>query len=214
LKLGAVANTMPRFPPDHPISECIAALLTKPTKSPHWFSFAEHGINAIYISTETPDKTCSKILKELTRRLFTDLPSSTDENLSELADGLNLISLENSNKAHPPLTSEEAVDKSLKLAQLIFVAGHIGIQQIVHIEKIESEWKRRKQEKEKNKGSQNSKEKEELEMVTGSAEDEFADVLINVRERELLFDPKSLLATFAPITAYVCSNRQKFNVRY
>jgi condensin complex subunit 1 len=39
--------------------------------------------------------------------------------------------------AHPP-----------HLSQLIFIVGHVAIKQIVHLEVIEAEWKRRKAESE------------------------------------------------------------------
>ena len=82
----------------------------------------------------------------------------------------------------------------------------------MHLERIESSWKRKKHEKDKHAAKKENNE-EDLEMTTGTAEDEFLDVMGSVRERELLFGPNTLLSTFAPIIVNICSNRQKFSVR-
>jgi condensin complex subunit 1 len=39
---------------------------------------------------------------------------------------------------------QEANDKALQLSKLCFMVGHVAVKEIVHLEAIESEWKRRK----------------------------------------------------------------------
>ena len=53
---------------------------------------------------------------------------------------------------------------------------------------------------------------DELNQVTGTAEDEFAEALAHIRERELMYSPKSLLAAFGPIIENICRSNIVFNV--
>jgi len=53
---------------------------------------------------------------------------------------------------------------------------------------------------------------DELELVAGSAEDDFTEALNHIRERELLYGDKSLLTAFVPIITHVCTNNKIYNV--
>jgi condensin complex subunit 1 len=53
---------------------------------------------------------------------------------------------------------------------------------------------------------------DELEQVTGTAEDDVAEAIARIRERELLYGRNSLLTIFGPMAAYVCANNKTFNV--
>jgi condensin complex subunit 1 len=57
-----------------------------------------------------------------------------------------------------------------------------------------------------------SKDGEELDQVAGNAEDDIGDVIANVRERELLYGPDSLLAMFGPMIVHICRTPKKFRV--
>ncbi len=46
--------------------------------------------------------------------------------------------------------------------------------------------------------------------MTGSAEDEFSEIIAMVRERELLFGPQSLLAVYSPMIVHTLTHNQKF----
>jgi condensin complex subunit 1 len=54
---------------------------------------------------------------------------------------------------------------------------------------------------------------DELEQVGGTAEDDIGDAIIRIREREILFNPKSLLARFGPILIEVCARNKVYTVR-
>ena len=54
--------------------------------------------------------------------------------------------------------------------------------------------------------------KDELDQVAGTAEDEFTESILLIRERELLYGSKSLLSKFAPIISHICSNTHLFKV--
>jgi condensin complex subunit 1 len=107
------------------------------------------------------------------------------------------------------------------------MVGHIAIKQIVHLEAIESEWKRRKYlgmrwfplarrvlltKFSENKNKSAKKNAEDLEAVTGTAEDEFSEKVMHIREREILFGEKALFGVFAPMMAFICTNNRSFKV--
>lgn len=135
---------------------------------------------------------------------------------------------------------EEAKQKpSVALSQLLFAVGHIAIKQIVHLELCEMDFKRRKQEQEKSKSPSNpsprksmgaappkkkstaagvdrdadkekEEEKDELDMIGGTTEDDFTEAIAQIRERELLYGPNSLLANFGPLVTEICANNAAY----
>jgi len=131
-------------------------------------------------------------------------------------------------------------NSALALSQLLFVVGHIAIKQIVHLELCELEFKRRKAEKDKTKiaptpaKSRSSmvevtplkkgrkrgatqepapvtEEVDELDLMAGTTEDDFTEAIAHVRERELLYGPQSLLASFGAMVANICANNTSYN---
>ncbi len=63
-----------------------------------------------------------------------------------------------------------------------------------------------------NKNKSAKKNAEDLEAVTGTAEDEFSEKVMHIREREILFGDKALLGIFAPMMAFICTNNRAFKV--
>ena len=112
-----------------------------------------------------------------------------------------------------PVTRQKG---SLALSQLLFVVGHIAIKQIVHLELCELDFKRRKAEKEKTKPADASPVKsgnvglDELDLIGGTTEDDFAEAMTHIRERELLYSEKSLLSNFGPLVTEICSNNTTY----
>jgi condensin complex subunit 1 len=129
-------------------------------------------------------------------------------------------------------------NSALALSQLLFIVGHVAIKQIVHLEICELEFKRRKAEEEKKKKSDPresvapenpssakrgrkkaaGKEKtpapedgDDLDLVGGTTEDDFTDAIQQIRERELLYGPQSLLANFGPLVTEICHNNTSYN---
>ena len=118
-------------------------------------------------------------------------------------------------------TSAPEVDSrqkpALALSQLLFIVGHIAIKQIVHLELCEIDFKRRKAEKEKSKTTNSSptkapsKDQEELDLIGGTTEDDFAEAMAHIRERELLYGQNSLLSDFGSLVMEICSNNTAYN---
>lgn len=51
-----------------------------------------------------------------------------------------------------------------------------------------------------------------MDLVTGTADDEFTEAIGLVRERELLYGENSLLALFGPLIVFICRNNTAYNV--
>ncbi|KZV59289.1 ARM repeat-containing protein, partial [Peniophora sp. CONT] len=96
------------------------------------------------------------------------------------------------------------------LSQMFFVVGHVAMKQIVHLELIEREMKRKKQEQEMaaKQGATQTEKEDEIEQVAGNAEDDIGELIKHVREEELLFGEKSLLKVYGPLLVYVCGSPQ------
>lgn len=99
-----------------------------------------------------------------------------------------------------------------QLAQLIFAAGHCAIKQLVHLELVEREYKRRKAEAAKANNASKGAQQDELDQVVGSVEDDMADLMHETKERELLFGDKSLFSIFAPMTVAICRHQRTYSV--
>lgn len=67
-------------------------------------------------------------------------------------------------------------------------------------------------EKLKAKGATDKAAAEELDQVAGSAEDEIGDVIVSIREKELLYGPHSLLSLFGPMVVHICSSPKSYPV--
>lgn len=109
--------------------------------------------------------------------------------------------------------SGHSPDQIDSLSQLLFMVGHVAIKTIVYLEKLEAQFKKRKQavesgaakDAEKEEGEEN-----ELEMIGGTSEDDFADAVLYIKEKELLFGETSLLAKFGNLVREVCSKSKNY----
>ncbi|KAK6202744.1 armadillo-type protein [Scheffersomyces amazonensis] len=103
--------------------------------------------------------------------------------------------------------------KTISLSQLLFIVGHIAIKTIVHLEKLEGKFKKKKHEAETKKSNSKDDEEntDELEMIGGTSEDDFTDAVNHVKERELLYGDNSLLSKFGPLVTEICANNHNYN---
>lgn len=190
-----------RLPNDHAVCVRLAAITEVQSESKEWYGVAEQAINAIYAVSKHPDTLCSNILRRKTRYVFSNpqsRPASRDE-----TQAIDMTTIEKPRKR----------DNAVALSQLLFIVGHVAIKQIVHLELCELDFKRRKQEKEKQAQVEKEKEKEEgdeLDLIGGTTEDDFTEAMTHIRERELLYGPSSLLATFGPLVSEVCANNTTY----
>ena len=159
---------------------------------------------------------CSEILRRKTRHVFQQRNApAAPENREPNSDETGLPT-----PSPTPQPEEQKTQQkdSHALSQLLFLVGHIAIKQIVHLELIELEFKRKRAEKEKNKPLNPSPQKgkpqeaqDELELIGGTTEDDFTEAIAQIREQELLYGPNSLLANFGPLVTELCSNNVLYN---
>ncbi|CAG8519321.1 961_t:CDS:10 [Funneliformis caledonium] len=192
---GSLANNSNRLSLSHQIFHKLKQIIELQTTSTEWFGVAEQAINTIYLLSEHPDVLCGDIIKRKASLVY-DLKILGADSEMEIDEGENILTNQESFLTHP-----------LHLSQLLFIVGHVAIKQIVHLEVIETEWKRRKEKTTKNTGD------DELEQVVGSNEDEFVEAIAEIREKELLFSPYSLLKVFGPLIVNICANNKTYNHR-
>ncbi|KAK8845335.1 hypothetical protein IAR55_006048 [Kwoniella newhampshirensis] len=216
---GSLSDKTMRLPMDNPIFVKLQEIIEHSPRSPHWFSMAEQAINTIYLLGEQPDALCSGIIKNLTAKVF-DKPSGSDGSPSVEAEDGDAEQAEEEGKdsekadGDASLEQDEKKDQtgSFRLAQLVFVVGHVSIKHIVYLELVEREFKRRKDENAKQKAAAKSAEKDsnDLDAVAGNAEDDIGDLISGIREKELLFGDKSLLAVYGPMIAHICASPKRY----
>jgi condensin complex subunit 1 len=189
------------------------------------FSLAEQAVNTIYLLCENPEILCEDIIRVKTIKVFDikgpdssnpspspfggDFPSSTQQTENTFLDyDLSMTQQALPFPQHPVHTS------STELSQLIFLVGHVALKQIVHLEIIESAWKRKKSKKEIDEKGQKGKTEveDELDQVGGTAEDDIGDAVIRIREREILFGANSLLGRYGPLLKEICTRNKVYTV--
>ncbi|UKZ75654.1 hypothetical protein TrVFT333_003344 [Trichoderma virens FT-333] len=201
-----------RLPNDHAVCSRLAAITDIPSDTKEWYGVAEQAINAIYALSKHPDILCSAIIRRKAKQVFgrsSSRPASRDENMTghHISDPTSPDAMPSS----PQKTAKR--DNAIALSQLLFIVGHVAIKQIVHLELCELDFKRRKQEKEKQAPAKADKDKEdadELDLIGGTTEDDFTEAMAHIRERELLYGPTSLLATFGPLVSEICANNTTY----
>lgn len=105
------------------------------------FEFTEQAINAIYVCADKPDSICGDMIKAFTSKVF-NLGIVNSSTISQGIIQINEVVQEDSGDG---IKNEEInSDRVVQLSKLCFMVGHVAVKEIVHLEAIESEWKRRK----------------------------------------------------------------------
>ncbi|POS84635.1 ARM repeat-containing protein [Erysiphe pulchra] len=197
-----------RLPNDHAVLVRLAAMVQIETDNKEWYGVAEQAISAIYTLSKHPDSLCSEILRRKTKYVFQKRYNESPE-IEQAKEPEQLLTP----PPEPSITPEINVKGSIAISQLLFIVGHIAIKQIVHIELCEQNFKWRKSEAEKNKpevqesvGNPTKDAEDDLDLISGTNEDDFTEAMAHIRERELLYGNKSLLANFGPFVSEICSN--------
>jgi len=192
---------------------------------------AEQAVNTIYTLGDQPDALCSEILRQMTSRVFDPRASTKtkgdeseameEDKTVEQPEGEDIEDDDEEEEAEngkngktqeaAQAQEERSTGNAFELSQLIFVAGHCAIKQLVHLELVERDLKRRKAEDDKSKGGKKSGD-DELDQVAGSVEDEIGDTIAIAREKELMYGPQSLLQVFGPMSASIVSQPKLYRV--
>lgn len=156
-------TTMTKLPNDHAILVRLAALVELTSDSKEWFGVAEQAISAIYALSKHPDVLCTEIIRRKTKAVFADHQQQRESSVaaSEAEKGgddmdVDMMDVDMDAPSPMPPTQapqqEEAEEKkkdAFALSQLLFIVGHVAVKQIVHLEIVEMDFKRRKGEAEK-----------------------------------------------------------------
>ncbi|CAO3636786.1 unnamed protein product [Mucor hiemalis] len=196
-------------------------VMENPSSSTEWFSLAEQAINTIYLLCENPEILCEGIIRAKTINVF-GIKEATSESPTPLdefgvpSDSMVLDYDLSMTQQALPFPERPIHQSPTELSQLLFMVGHVALKQIVHLEIIESAWKRKKSKKEsEEKKEQNNKAEvdDELEQVAGTAEDDIGDAIVKIREREILFGVNSLLGRYGPLLTEICARNKVYTDR-
>ncbi|GEM07229.1 condensin complex subunit 1 [Rhodotorula toruloides] len=219
---GSLNDAQVRLPMDSPVFARLAEAIQTPSSSKEWFSMAEQAVNTIYSLGDQPDALCSEVLRQMTVRVFGPRAPSKGKGKAKKQDGeaeMNGLEAKEAGEDAAPDEMDEddaaaaaqdpSTGNAFSLSQLVFVAGHCAIKQLVHLELVERDLKRRKAEEDKVKGDKKAAD-DELDQVAGSVEDEIGDVIAAAKEKELLYGPDSLLAVFGPMAATIVAQPKMY----
>ncbi|ORE10875.1 ARM repeat-containing protein [Rhizopus microsporus var. microsporus] len=207
-----------RFPLQHSIFTRLKDVLESPTESNEWFSLAEQAINTIYMLCEHPETLCQQLIYQKTVKVFGDrelTPSFSDTATN--AESMILDYDMSQVQQNLPFPQNPVHQSSMELSQLFFMVGHVALKQIVHLEIIESAWKKKRSQKLEKDGKEKDTHKdaveEELEQVGGTAEDDIGEAVVRIREKEILYGSQSLLARYGPLLVEVCARNKLYTNR-
>ncbi|GAA6027146.1 hypothetical protein JCM8097_002429 [Rhodosporidiobolus ruineniae] len=215
---GSLNDLQVRLPMDSPVFSRLAEAIQAPSLSKEWFSMAEQAINTVYTLGDQPDALCTDILRKMTARVFGPKAATPAETVDGEEAGADKpveddIEMDETaaedKKEDVDAASSGTTGNAFELSQLIFVAGHCSVKQLVHLELVERDLKRRKADEDKAKsgagkgGRKSQGADDELDQVAGSVEDEIGDAIHAAKETELLEGQRSLLAVFGPMAAEI-----------
>lgn len=173
--------TLQLFTDDSEAAERLKGILLCYTTQREWFPVAEQAINAVFRTLQNPITFCDGIIRAKSKAVF--------------------------------VKDSDAESSTVALTQLLFIVGHVAIKTIEHLETLEAQFKKMKHDIEAEKSNQRkaSTTENELEMIGGTSEDDFTDVVAYIRETEILYGEKSLLAKFGGLVTEICTNRKAYN---
>lgn len=94
---------------------------------------------------DKPDLICGNMIKVYASKVF-NLSTPEDVNSFSLSESISQMDQDVENPIMDEIQNDEKKtnDKVVQLSKLCFMVGHVAVKEIVHLEAIESEWKRRK----------------------------------------------------------------------
>eukprot|EP01116_Phalansterium_solitarium_P025583 TRINITY_DN985_c0_g1_i5.p1 TRINITY_DN985_c0_g1~~TRINITY_DN985_c0_g1_i5.p1 ORF type:complete len:1640 (+),score=672.83 TRINITY_DN985_c0_g1_i5:197-5116(+) len=249
------APTFQRLAPSHVIFKRLAEIMVErdlPHSS--WYALAEQAINTIYALSEQPDKLCATVIKTYAGRVFAGLRGTAAPQVAEAnavdeqqqqqhaaADDDDDVAAaaddddQQQQQQHAAAAVKREGGGSNKstttqvpvgeLSKLLFALGHVALKQIVHVDEIQAELRRRRADADRSKldaadgtkkrragkGGKGGKEaagastiEQEL-GVAQAAEEHEAERLQEMAEREIV-SGRNLVGAFGPLVALVCAN--------
>lgn len=166
---------MTKLPNDHAILVRLGALVELESGDKEWFGVAEQAISAVYALAKFPDQLCTDIIRRKTKSVFAQgleipgggsregsaAPPETPRSAVDADGDEDMMDVDMEDAAAvapPPLPAaaaaagdedEKKKGKAFALSQLLFIVGHVAVKQIVHLEIMELDFKKRKSDSEK-----------------------------------------------------------------
>ncbi|KAJ1852448.1 condensin complex non-SMC subunit Cnd1, partial [Coemansia sp. RSA 2703] len=132
-----------RLPMNNPIFEGLQRIVEEPRRDPEWFPAAEQALNTIYALADKPDALAARLVRNQAKLVQELLNSNMGRNLAVSGgDESDSMDVDDSEESSVP-NARNLVDP-WDLTRLLFMVGHIAIKEIVLLESVEAELKRRK----------------------------------------------------------------------
>ncbi|KAJ1821656.1 condensin complex non-SMC subunit Cnd1, partial [Coemansia sp. RSA 2598] len=132
---GAEEQEIRRLPMNNPIFDGLQRIIEEPRHDPEWFPAAEQALNTIYALGDKPDALAVRLVRNQARLVQSLVATSKGDEDSDAMD------VDEAGSAGP--APRRLVDP-WDLSRLLFMVGHIAIKEIVLLESIEAELKRRR----------------------------------------------------------------------
>lgn len=197
--------------------KCLINILTNShgTNDTEWFCSAEQILNLIFSIKSDPENMTKIIILKCTAFLYEKKNNESQKNLNlqvtpeKIPDGIfegeTIIDKEQMINEE----EEKSMEFEMKLAQLLFVVGHVAIKYLIYIDNYENELKKLKNEAE-TKYQANQKDNnnnEDLEKIHGGLEAEYEkkiELLHQISEHHLF--NKNLLGCYIPLIKKICQD--------
>lgn len=230
-------KSMGRLPNDHAVLTRLASMAELVSSSKDWFGVAEQAIGAIYSLAKHPDVLCTEILRRKTKLVFTRTKPKPEP--SRDPDAVE-VDGEEAEHSRPVTPNDEQKPASALSQLLFIVGHvaikqivHLELcEQDFKRRKAEKETKtsgsktprksmsaapteppttaKKGKRQTKSKSLAPEEEQDELDLIAGTTEDDFTEALQHIRERELLYGATSILSSYGPLVAEICSNNTSY----
>ena len=204
-----------RLPSSHVVFRAITTFMLRcDLPEELWYSAAETAINTFYTLSESPDQYAALLIRAYAANVFpqftnhsnTDSPTSSQEEEGAKTEEKDESEEDRSDSLQGKLKSG---NKTSALSKLLFLAGHVSLRQLVHLEDIHNEIRRRrdaltKYKEENTLSKKNNAGDDELEMASSATSDEADDDLKEKLTQDLI--RTGLLGIFAPVIVNIVKN--------
>ena len=199
------------------------------TTDTEWFCAAEQIINIVFSLKKDPESLTKFLILKCTQFIYEDKKSSPDDHIPNTQTQTQNITLEfpttpdkltqtnqmdisgeknQMNIEEENNNQEKESSFEMKLAQLLFIVGHVAIKYLIFIDNYENDLKKLKNEAEtKYQANQKDNNNEDLEKIHGGLEAEYEkkiELLHQISESQLF--KKNLLGCYIPLIKKICQD--------
>ena len=172
------------------------------TEDNHWYMATQEMINTIFQVSTNPERITHYIIVKLSRPLFVNSMNKNETEMHFMTQNIESAPKFPQSQGMEcdgdPKDGKEGSEglTNHKLAQLLFVVGHVALMMVVYAEKLENNLKKKKNEKTSSKNKDN----DDIQEIAGGKEAEIEydiNLLHKMVEEDFLY--KNLLGKFVPM---------------